>query len=74
MDLNKLLLDLRAQKEKLDRAIASLEEFQSGENGASSPVPSRRRGRKSMEPPERQAVSERMKRYWAHRRKQQPPL
>ena len=74
MDLNKLLLDLRAQKEKLDRVIASLEEFQSEENGASSPVPSRRGGRKSMEPAERQAVSERMKIHWAKRREQQPPL
>ena len=73
MDLNKLLLDLRSQKEKLDRVIASLEELQSGENGASVPG-SRRRGRKAMGPAERHVVSERMKKYWAKRRKQQASL
>jgi hypothetical protein len=74
MDFTKTLRNLLAEKAKLDRVIASLEELQSGGNGASSPVPGRRCGRKSMEPAERQAVSERMKKYWAKRREQQRPV
>lgn len=70
MDLYKAIQDLYAEKEKLERVIASLEELQ--RTAGSLPVaPSgKRRGRKSMNAKERQEVSERMKRYWASRRKQ----
>jgi hypothetical protein len=74
MDLDRALRDLYAEKEKLERAIASLEELQRASSGNSDapgmPVAgSKRRGRKFMSPDERREVSERMKRYWANRRK-----
>ena len=70
MDLYKAIQDLYAEKEKLERVIASLEELQ--RTAGSLPLPptgGKRRGRKSMNAKERQEVSERMKKYWAGRRK-----
>jgi hypothetical protein len=71
MDLYRAIRELYAEKEKLERVIASLEELQRAAGGK-SPLPdsARRRGRKSMNAKERQEVSERMKRYWANRRRQ----
>jgi len=69
MDLYKAIQDLYAEKEKLERVIASLEELQ--RTAGSEPVlpkPAKRRGRKSMDSSERQEVSERMRKYWANRR------
>ncbi|HXS96218.1 MAG TPA: hypothetical protein VN736_16555 [Candidatus Limnocylindrales bacterium] len=68
MDLYKAIQDLYAEKEKLERVIASLEELQ--RTAGLPPVIPRvqRRGRKSMNAQERQEVSERMKKYWATRR------
>ena len=69
MDLYKAIQDLYAEKEKLERVIASLEELQ--RTAGSVPVlpkPVKRRGRKSMDTTERQEVSERMRKYWASRR------
>ena len=67
MDLYKVIQDLNAEKEKLERVIASLEELQ---RLAVPPAPGngQRGGRKSMGPEERRKVSERMKKYWAGRR------
>lgn len=71
MDLYKALQDLYAEKAKLERAIASLEELQRiGAGAPGTPQPSKRRGRKSMNPEEREEVSRRMRKYWASRRKQ----
>lgn len=69
MDLYRALQDLYAEKEKLERAIESLEQLQRAKPGA-PPVQAstKRRGRKSMSPEERAEVSERMKRYWAAQR------
>jgi hypothetical protein len=78
MDLHKTIQDLYAEKDKLERVIASLEELQRA-SAANSQLMGRpkRRGRKSMGSEERQEVSARMKKYWANRRrnprKQQPP-
>jgi hypothetical protein len=71
MDLYKAIQDLYAEKEKLERVIASLEELQRAAGGSVPPAPSsgKRRGRKSMNVDERQEVSARMKKYWAARRK-----
>ena len=71
MDLYKAIQDLYAEKEKLERVIASLEDLQRAAGGGIPPVPGagKRRGRKSMGADERQEVSDRMKRYWASRRK-----
>ena len=71
MDLYKAIQDLYAEKEKLERVIASLEELQRTAGTVPLPAskPVKRRGRKSMSSEERQEVSERMRRYWAGRRK-----
>lgn len=66
MDLTKTIEDLRREKEKLERVIASLEELRAA---AEVPV-KRRRGRKFMSLAERQEVSARMKIYWENRRNQ----
>jgi len=76
MDLQKTIQDLYAEKEKLERVIASLEELQRAADANSQVMGrSKRRGRKSMGSAERQEVSERMKKYWAGRRvtKEPPP-
>jgi hypothetical protein len=63
-----MIRSLHAEKEKLERVIAALEELQQH----SRPLPfgssSKRRGRKSMGAGERKEVSQRMKKYWANRR------
>ena len=73
MDLYKAIQELYAEKEKLERVIASLEELQRAAGSIPAPPRSagRRRGRKSMGAKEREEVSERMKRDWANRRKRQ---
>jgi hypothetical protein len=69
MDLYKAIQDLYAEKEKLERVIASLEELQRSSGSLPSlPKAAKRRGRKSMSHEERQEVSERMKKYWESRR------
>ncbi|PWU04127.1 MAG: hypothetical protein C5B51_17460 [Terriglobia bacterium] len=69
MDLAKTLGELYAQREQLERTIAILEELQTGAPARRTPLrPYRRRGRRFMPAEERQAVSERMKKYWAKRR------
>jgi hypothetical protein len=69
MDLRKTIQDLYAEKERLERVIASMEELQRA-TAANPMLPGhrKRRGRKSMGAEERQEVSERMKKYWATRR------
>jgi len=61
MDVYKTLRDLYEEKKRLDALIASLEK----KGGAAS---AHRRGRRSMGPDERRAVSARMAAYWAARR------
>ena len=69
MDLYKAIQDLYAEKEKLERVIASLEELQRTAGSVPLlPKAAKRRGRKSMNSSERQEVSERMRKYWASRR------
>ena len=63
MDVYALLHDLRAQRDQLKAIIAELEALQ-----ADAPS-TKRRGRKFMTAAERQQVSERMRRYWASRRR-----
>ena len=59
MDIYKAILELKAEKQRLDRAIAALEE------GNAAPV---RPGRKSWNSAARRAAAERMKKYWAGRK------
>ena len=67
MDLYKAIQDLYAEKEKLERVIASLEKLQRAAGLALPPAPGsgKLRGRKPMSPEDRQEVSERMKKQWA---------
>ena len=67
MDLDKAIRKLRNERKKLDEVIASLEQL----SNAAKTVGKGRRGRKSMDEPARKEVSERMKKYWASRRKKQ---
>jgi hypothetical protein len=72
MDLTKTIQDLYAEKERLERVIASLEELQrAAAANPQAPDRNKRRGRKSMGAEERLEVSERMKKYWASRRGKQ---
>lgn len=73
MDLDKAIRELYAEKQRLEDAIATLEALLRSKSHRTGlkpdPLkPAKRRGRKSMPPDERRAVSERMKKYWAQRR------
>lgn len=65
MDLYQLIEELYAEKKRIDALVAALEKRIHHEK-----QPPKRRGRKSMGEGERQIVSDRMKRYWASRRKE----
>jgi len=71
MDLGEMIRILREQMNQLDQAIAALEHFGRNQNGIAIPKVTLRRGRKKgeMTPDERAEVSQRMKKYWAGRRK-----
>jgi hypothetical protein len=62
MDVDKLIQELSAGIEKLKRVVLCLEQLRSTSPG--------RRGRKGMGAEERLQVAERMKKYWARRRRQ----
>jgi ElaB/YqjD/DUF883 family membrane-anchored ribosome-binding protein len=72
MDLYKAIRVLHAEKRRIEEAIASLEELLASKSVTASAeldeLAKKRRGRKSMPPDERRAVSQRMRRYWAQRR------
>ena len=73
MDLRTTIRELYEEKQRIEEAIASLEELVGGKGRAAAPAPAEpprkeRRGRKNMSPEERREVSSRMKRYWAKRR------
>ena len=61
---------LREERVKLERIISSLEQLQKSVV-AKSQMPKKGRGRKFMDEEARKEVSERMKRYWATRKKDQ---
>jgi hypothetical protein len=68
MDLTRIIQQLCAELDRLQQAIATLEQFQRERN---TTVPAHRtRGRKSMGTEERKVVAERMKAYWAKKRQQ----
>ena len=72
MDLQETIRLLKNEKERLEHAIALLEELQRGGGGHFPQIMPKRRGRKSMSPDERREVSARMKKYWAGRRQKMP--
>ncbi len=70
MDIIKAIEELRNQKARLDEVIARLEALTLKRSGQEVTYPVKgRRGRKYMDPQEREVVSQRMKEYWAKRRK-----
>jgi hypothetical protein len=66
MDVQPTIRMLQLELERIEAAIAELEQLQNAEGG--NPSRKSNRGRKSMDTEERHQVSERMKRYWASRR------
>jgi len=60
MNIEQIILQLRAEQKRLDGIIATLESL-TEEQAKRTP---RKRGRKFMDGKSRAAVSERMKRYW----------
>jgi hypothetical protein len=67
MDVRPTIRMLQLELERIETAIAELEQLQTG-NRSGNPSHKSRRGRKSMGSDERQEVSERMRKYWAKRR------
>ena len=67
MDLKKTIDFLRGEIGRLERVVASLEELR--DSATVAPLDKKRRGRKPMTAEERQEAAERMRRYWAGRRK-----
>lgn len=68
MDLDQLITNLRAERAKLDDTIAMLERLDKTLVEA-RPLLKHKRGRKFMDEVGRKEVSERMKKYWANRRR-----
>lgn len=68
MDVSRLIADLRARQVQIDRTIAELEAVQH-----LPALPTKRRGRKRMDLPERERVASRMKEYWAQKRRETTP-
>ena len=63
MDIYKAILELKAERSRIDRAIAALEE-----KGKAEAVPKRGRGRRAWNADARRAAAERMKKFWEQRR------
>jgi hypothetical protein len=70
VDLSRALRDLYEEKQRLEQAIALLEDLQQAEGDDAQPDAVKRRGRKGMDQDERKEVSVRMRAYWARRRGQ----
>src|SRR5690242_16511152 len=66
MDLSHILDQLHAERQRLVLLIVNMEALLDGH----PPAARKRRGRKFMGPEERKQVGERIKPYWAKRRKQ----
>ncbi len=71
MDLYKVIRELVDERRRLDGIIARLERVLKEEavRAKSPPKQKKRRGRKGMNAEQRQEVSDRMRKYWAERRK-----
>jgi hypothetical protein len=69
MDFENLIKKLQRERSALDEIIASLEAMRSSLMEAQAAAAKKRRGRTSMGIEERRVVAERMKKYWAMRRK-----
>ena len=74
VNINKTIRELVEEKKRLDRVIGTLEEMQRTGPIEVAALSQKKRGRKSMDGQARRQVSERMKRYWEARRKQETTL
>lgn len=68
MDLDKILIDLKRERGRLDRAIAALEGSGPGRK-ASAPTAPRRKRRSGLTAAGRKRLSELMKKRWAERKR-----
>jgi hypothetical protein len=71
MDLDKLIRQLKEEKERVDQTIAALEAIWRAEHPEAAT--SKRKGRKNMPERERAEVSRRMKQYWVQWRRGAKP-
>jgi len=71
MDVTETIRQMKIEKARIEQAIAVLEELLTSRGSDPTHIP-KRQGRKSMPLQERRAVSARMKKYWANRRRGQP--
>jgi hypothetical protein len=71
VNINRTIRELIEEKKRLDRVIGTLEEMQRTGPVEVTSLSQKKRGRKSMDGLARKEVSERMKRYWEARRKQE---
>ena len=72
MDLYEAIRKLYEEKKRLEHAIKELEKLRAGGCPPPAEPSGTRRGRHSMGRAERQQVSQRMRKYWAARRKNRP--
>lgn len=69
MDLDKALRELYLERDRIDRVIEEVSKLQDLPVLDKVPRPRLKRGRKFMSGDERQEVSQRMRNYWAGRRR-----
>lgn len=70
MEIQKVIEYLNHQRAMIDETISCLERLSEGSTPTASSVSAKRRGRKFMHDDDRKKVSERMKQYWASRRRE----
>lgn len=70
MTVREMINTLEAERRQLDDALATLQRLEAAQQATTAGKPAKgRRGRKFMGQAERAQVSERMRTYWAGRRK-----
>jgi hypothetical protein len=71
LDINRILAELKAERDRIEQAIASIEKIGSPMRRRGRPPgqPSGRRRRRRLTPEGRRRLSEMMKKRWAERRK-----
>jgi hypothetical protein len=71
LDVNRILAELKAERDRIDQAITSIENIGAprARRGRPPGVPSRRRRKHRLTPEGRRRLSEMMKKRWAERRK-----
>jgi hypothetical protein len=70
LTLDTILTELKAERDRLSRALAALEGTARAHNGRRKAKNGRRRGRPRMSAAARKRLSEFKKRWWAERKKQ----